>query len=152
MWSCPRMHVTEDKSTLFLVMAWCRQGASHYLSQCWPRSLPSLGPNELSCICTILTWLSQGSVPALVADWLTTVKNRCASHFWRHQHDLSDVWRHWLHYKSNDDCVSLAVIWPVYLFLCWDPLPIFRCWTLANRMQYCYIVDTVLDVIALDLN
>ena len=32
-------HLTEHKSTLVQVMAWCRQAPSHYLSQCWPRSL-----------------------------------------------------------------------------------------------------------------
>ena len=30
---------TDDQSTLVQVMAWCRQTTSHYLSQCWPRSL-----------------------------------------------------------------------------------------------------------------
>ena len=31
------------KSTLVQVMAWCRQATSHYLSQCWPRSLSPYG-------------------------------------------------------------------------------------------------------------
>ena len=31
--------LTDDKSTLVLGMAWCRQATSHYLSQCWPRSM-----------------------------------------------------------------------------------------------------------------
>ena len=31
--------LTDDQSTLVQVMAWCRQATSHYLSQCWPRSL-----------------------------------------------------------------------------------------------------------------
>ena len=30
------------------VMVWCHQATSHYLSQCWPRSMASLGHNELS--------------------------------------------------------------------------------------------------------
>ena len=30
---------TGDQSTLVQVMAWCCQATSHYLSQCWPRSL-----------------------------------------------------------------------------------------------------------------
>ena len=30
---------TDDQKTLVQVMAWCRQATSHYLSQCWPRSL-----------------------------------------------------------------------------------------------------------------
>ena len=34
---------TYDMSTLVQVMAWCRQATSHYLSQCWPRSLPPYG-------------------------------------------------------------------------------------------------------------
>ena len=33
------LHLTDDKCTLVQVMAWCRQAASHYLSQCWPRSM-----------------------------------------------------------------------------------------------------------------
>ena len=40
-----------NKSTLVQVMAWCRQATSHYLSQCWPRSMfpygVRLGHNEL---------------------------------------------------------------------------------------------------------
>ena len=31
--------ISNGKSTLGLEMAWCRQTASHYLSQCWPRFL-----------------------------------------------------------------------------------------------------------------
>ena len=33
------LDLTNDKSTLVQVMAWCRQATSHYLSQCWPRSM-----------------------------------------------------------------------------------------------------------------
>ena len=29
----------DDESTLVQVMAWCHQAASHYLIQCWPRSV-----------------------------------------------------------------------------------------------------------------
>ena len=35
--------LTNDKSALVQVMAWCRQATSHYLSQCWPRSLSPYG-------------------------------------------------------------------------------------------------------------
>ena len=34
---------TNDQSTLVQVMAWCRQATSHYLSQCWCRSLSPYG-------------------------------------------------------------------------------------------------------------
>ena len=35
--------LTDDKSTLVQVMAWCRQTTSHYLSQCWLSPLSSYG-------------------------------------------------------------------------------------------------------------
>ena len=34
---------TDDQSSLVQVMAWCSQAPSHYLSQCWPRSLSPYG-------------------------------------------------------------------------------------------------------------
>ena len=36
-------NTSDDKSTLVQVMAWCRQATSHYLSQCWPRSMLPYG-------------------------------------------------------------------------------------------------------------
>ena len=37
------LDLTDNKSTLILVMAWCRQATSHYLNQCWPRSMSPYG-------------------------------------------------------------------------------------------------------------
>ena len=37
------LDLTDDKSTLVQVMAWCRQAPNHYLSQCWPRSMSPYG-------------------------------------------------------------------------------------------------------------
>ena len=34
---------TDDQSTFVQVMTWCHQATSHYLSQCWPRSLSPYG-------------------------------------------------------------------------------------------------------------
>ena len=34
---------TDDQSTLVQVMPWCQQATSHYLSQCWPKSLLPYG-------------------------------------------------------------------------------------------------------------
>ena len=38
-WMSPDL--TDDKSTLVQVMAWCRQATSHYMNQCWPISVSS---------------------------------------------------------------------------------------------------------------
>ena len=37
------LNLTDDKSTLVLVMAWCHQATSHYLNQCWPRPIMPYG-------------------------------------------------------------------------------------------------------------
>ena len=37
------LDLSNDKSTLVQVMAWCRQAPIHYLSQCWPRSVSPYG-------------------------------------------------------------------------------------------------------------
>ena len=42
--------LSEDRSTLLQVMAWCGQATSHYLSQCWPRSLLANGVTRPQCV------------------------------------------------------------------------------------------------------
>ena len=39
------LDLSDDKSTLVQVMAWCRQATSHYLSHCWPKPMSSYGVN-----------------------------------------------------------------------------------------------------------
>ena len=46
------LDLTDDKSTVVQVMAWCHQATSHYLSQCWPRSMSPhgvTGPQWVNC-------------------------------------------------------------------------------------------------------
>ena len=47
--------LTDDKSTLVQLMAWCCLATSHYLSQCWPRSM---SPNGV----TSSQWVKQGHI------------------------------------------------------------------------------------------
>ena len=42
--------LTDHKSTLVYVMAWCHQATSYYLSQCWPRSTSSYGVSRPSML------------------------------------------------------------------------------------------------------
>ena len=37
------LNLTDGKSTLVQVMAWCCQATTHYLIQCWPRSISPYG-------------------------------------------------------------------------------------------------------------
>ena len=52
----------DDKSTLVEVMAWCHQATSHYLSQCWPRSLSPYGVTRPqwvnSCTLEKIKWVT----------------------------------------------------------------------------------------------
>ena len=41
--NCSHVIVTDCRSALIQVMAWCRQATSQYLSQCWPRSMSPYG-------------------------------------------------------------------------------------------------------------
>ena len=46
------LDLSDDKSALDQVMAWCRQATIHYLNQCWRRSLPPYGiyrPQWVNC-------------------------------------------------------------------------------------------------------
>ena len=38
-----RVDLTDGKLTLVQVIAWCNRATSHYLSQCWPRSISPYG-------------------------------------------------------------------------------------------------------------
>ena len=40
------LDLTNDKSALVQVMAWCRQATSHYWSQCWPRFMLPCGASR----------------------------------------------------------------------------------------------------------
>ena len=48
---------TDDESTLVLVMAWCRQATSHYLSQCWSRSMLPYGVTRPHWVSDIISKL-----------------------------------------------------------------------------------------------
>ena len=50
------LDLTDDKSTLIQVMVWCRQATSHYLSQCWPRSVSPNGITRPQWVNLHLCW------------------------------------------------------------------------------------------------
>ena len=55
------LDLTDDKSALVQVMAWCHQAASHYLSQCWPRSMSPNGatrPQWVKMTVVVGLWFS----------------------------------------------------------------------------------------------
>ena len=63
------------KSTLVQVMAWCHQVTSHYLNECWPRSLTPYG-------ITRLQWVKEYGI--LESAWLLD----CPSIYWFELHHV----------------------------------------------------------------
>ena len=62
-------------------MAWCRKATSHYLSQCWPRSMShmaSLGHNELTVAATHsnTVWSHYNSINFLQITYITPWTDR----------------------------------------------------------------------------
>ena len=48
--------LTDDQSTLVQVMVWCHQTASHYLSQCWSKSMLAFGITRLQRVKYTEAW------------------------------------------------------------------------------------------------
>ena len=63
------LNLTEDKSTMVQVMAWCCQATSHYLSQCWPRFI---SPNGITRPQYWINWMENG--------WTTHKRHRSVLH------------------------------------------------------------------------
>ena len=60
----------DEMLTLLQVMAWCRQATSHYLSQCCPRYMASLGHNELPHWFLVDMAVNLGASPWNTFCWL----------------------------------------------------------------------------------
>ena len=81
------LDLTNDKSLLVQVMAWCRQATSHYLSQCWSRSM---SPNDVArpqwvnslwsreLIWRHRCWLTLAQVKA----WCQMAPSHYLNHYW----------------------------------------------------------------------
>ena len=82
------LDLTDDKSTLVQVMAWCGQAPSHYLSQCWPRFMSPSGVTRPHIVNWILTNI-------FCAIWIKTQK--CS---WEQRHLKS-------HLLSDGHCVQI---------------------------------------------
>ena len=59
--------LTDVKSTLVQVMAWCRQATSHYLSQCWPRSVSPYGITRQQWVKLFMSQLDNAYL--LISNW-----------------------------------------------------------------------------------
>ena len=71
-----KQDLTDDKSALAQVMAWCRQATIQYLSQCWPKSLSPYGATTPHWVKRLLMWpcrldcfMETASTPDKLVSW-----------------------------------------------------------------------------------
>ena len=65
----------EDKSTLVQVMAWCLTAPSHYLNQCWPRSMSPYGATGLLTY-ILSSWVTYGMSIVSISEKTVSIQ-RC---------------------------------------------------------------------------
>ena len=70
------LDLSDDESTLVKVMAWCHQATSHYLNQCWPRSVSSYGVTKLQWVKHRLWVIQENYVNVVSADDLAPKETR----------------------------------------------------------------------------
>ena len=73
------LDLTDDNWTLVQVMAWCCHAPSHYLSQCWPRSMSPNGVNRPQWVNTNFT---ESIHKYIVQTWHVLLKITMAATTW----------------------------------------------------------------------
>ena len=93
------LDLTDDKSTLVQVMAWCRQVSSHYMSQCWPRFMSPYGVTRPQWVkqndISFSLWLIKlDSLQVLyIAVMRCSLYNRLSMYHGTTQHDIDfELW------------------------------------------------------------
>ena len=83
-------NLTDDKSTLAQVMAWCHQATSHYMNQCWPRSPTPYGVTRPHWVNSMSIGLP---IPEIQIFQNFTLKIQGQSHGWGNarSHSASNI-------------------------------------------------------------
>ena len=111
---------TDDQSTLVPVMAWCRQAPSHYLSQCWPRSLSPYGvtrPQWVNALATRLffqqiVWTNnktkhQRSVLLALFEGYLPMTSGFPS---QRASNVESIYMSWYHHEIDEFLASLTLL------------------------------------------
>ena len=93
---------TDDQSTLVQVMAWC-QATSHYLRQCWPRSMSPHGVTRPE-------WAKP--------DFSSTIKHNCLT-LYRSKRCIAALKFPW-HFQGKRNLVQ-GTIWNIFEMFCLTP-------------------------------
>ena len=125
------LDLTDDKLTLVQVMAWCRQATSHYLSQCWLRSM---SPNGV----TRPQWVKRDvhKNPNSLCNVLDTNKKQ-SNAFKRECGEDNDVFS-----LLHTEYISVMQTDPFNLsFASTEMTQIFRRWGLQIEISWKHLID-----------
>ena len=123
------LDLTDDKSTLVQVMAWCRQATSHYLSQCWPRSMSPYGVIRSQWVKSVISECMYGvrfmsfsgeialrSIAQKTFDDESTLVQVIAWCCQATSHYLSHCWTISYHSKSSSIILDQKILLGLYLY------------------------------------
>ena len=135
------LDLTDDKSTLVQVLAWCRQATSHYLSQCWPRFM---SPNGI----TRPQWVNL--VQSLQHIWGLSTHGPLARLYKTYIKQLSynACWNHYskgFHWQQRHNRTFMAFLAQAKHVMCWI-WKVIHGWNL--QMSYFYLmIDKSTDLV-----
>ena len=103
---------TDDQSKLVQVMAWCRQATSHYMDQCWTRSLPPYGVTRPQWVLKYWTLHSSPRIELLSLEESCLVITRSNVTRFCVQHGTDNGWtRVWLGGVWLQDLYFIYILW-----------------------------------------
>ena len=113
------LDLIDDKSALVQVMAWCRQATSHYLSQCWPRSMSPNGitrPQRLK-VNSLAPGRSSSSYESVISKHILPIDFVSAS--W----EMALMWMPQITFNDKSTLVQVITLYCQatnhYLHQCW---------------------------------
>ena len=105
---------TDDQSTLVQVMAWCHRATSHYVSQCWPRSLSPYGVTRGQWVNTLRLRQNGRPIPDHIFNCMKMKKNPLRFHWRLFPRVQFTIFQHWSFIGSDNGLAPRwrqAIIW-----------------------------------------
>ena len=113
---CMSLDFIDDQSILVQVMAWCRQATSHYLSQCWLRSLSPSGVTRPQCVNSL--WPSDAMLWRTARSTLIPVMTAPRRDLTQCSLTISDFFFPFTRWQFQMKCsryLSLVWAWKLYI-------------------------------------
>ena len=130
--------LSDDRSILVQIMAWCRQATSHYLSQCWLSSLLPYGVARPQ-------WVNR------ISSGMTSLLSKSQCKQMENNHETFGGWEHeellnWCTLSPNSSRIRFAIFCGSYVFTFDAETRIFQkkyCQT--SNIEHTYVGNKTVD-------